>query len=257
MTMTKSFIIVTIMAVIAAAAGIFLAVAQAQIPLEISRPKAAAAAPPEGGSLTGQTTSPQFMITWQSNTYAPPGFEGKILPTANSMIAVSFELIDGGKPADLSGQTVYWYTNNNFLQGGKGLQRVQFRAPPDSAGGVIDLRVEVPNYKRGPQLKTVEIPIVSPKAIVEVPFPNNEFSVSPIRLAALPYFFNVKDISPLNFIWSINGTTPSGTENPDALTIRLNQDAPAGSPLNVTLAIQNKNNAFEGGSGNVNLMYKP
>lgn len=196
------------------------------------------------------------MITWQAKTYAPPGFEGKILPTANSAIMVSFELIDGGTPADLSSQTVYWYINNNFLRGGKGLQHIEFRAP-DAAGGIIDLRVEVPNYKRGPQLKTVEIPIVAPKAVIEAPFPNNEFSASPVQLAGLPYFFNVRDISPLNFVWSINGVAPSGTENPSVLTIRLNQDAPTGSSLGVTFTVQNKNNALEGASANINLVYKP
>jgi hypothetical protein len=254
---TKQFspvVIVVVMVIIIT--GIFLTGARAQIPLEISRSKVAAATPPEGGSLTGQTTSPQFMITWQSRTYVPADFEGKILPTANSTIAVSFELIDGGTPADLSGQTVYWYANNNFLQGGKGLQHIEFRAP-DAVGGTIDLRVEVPNYKRGAQLKTVEIPIVAPRAVIEAPFPNNEFSASPVQLTGLPYFFNVRDISPLNFSWSINGVTPSGTENPDMLTIRLNQDALAGSPLGVAFTVQNKNNALEGASGNVNLIYKP
>lgn len=203
-----------------------------------------------------QTANPQFMITWKSNTYVPVDFEGKILPTANSTITVSFELIDGGAPAELSNQTVYWYINNNFLQGGKGLQHIEFRAP-DTAGGVIDLRVEVPNYKQGPQLKTVEIPTVAPKAVIEAPFPNNEFSASPVQVAGLPYFFNVRDISPLNFGWSINGVAPSGTENPDTLTIRLNQDAPAGSSLGVAFTVRNKNNALEEASGNVNLIYKP
>ena len=203
-----------------------------------------------------QTASPQFMITWKSNTYVPADFEGKILPTANSLVMVSFELIDGGALADLSAQTVYWYANNNFLQGGKGLQYIEFKAP-DSAGGIIDLRVEVPNYKRGAQLKTIGIPIVSPKAVIEAPFPKNEFSASPIQLAGLPYFFNVRDISVLNFGWSINGVAPSGAENPDVLTIRLNPDAPAGSPLGVTFSVQNKNNALEGASENVNLIYKP
>ncbi|MBI4085751.1 MAG: hypothetical protein HY433_00680 [Candidatus Liptonbacteria bacterium] len=209
--------------------------------------------------LTGaraQTASPQFMITWQSRTYVPPGFEGKILPTANSLIMVSFELIDEGKPADMSAQTVYWYANNNFLKGGKGLRHIEFRAP-DTAGGTIDLRAEVPNYKRGPQLKTIGIPIVSPKAVIEAPFPNNEFSASPIQLTGLPYFFNVRDISALNFDWRVNGVAPAGTENPDVLTVRLNQDAPSGSPLGITFAVRNKNNALEGASVNVNLIYKP
>lgn len=232
MTITKIFLIVIVMVMVAATIGGFFAGARAQ------------------------TEGPQFMITWQSRTYTPPGFEGKILPTANSTIMVSFELIDGGSPANLSNQTVYWYINNNFLQGGKGLQHVEFTAP-DVAGGTLDLRVEVPNYKQGAQLKTVEIPIVTPKAVIDAPFPNDQFSTSPIQLTGLPYFFNVRDISPLNFSWSINGVAPSGTENPNVLTIRLNQNAPAGSLLDITFNVQNKNNTLEGASKNINLMYRP
>ncbi len=49
-----------------------------------------------------QTTGPQLMVTWKARTYAPPGFDGKIMPTANSAITASVELIDGGKIIDLS-----------------------------------------------------------------------------------------------------------------------------------------------------------
>src|SRR3989338_5029269 len=94
---------------------------------------------------TATPSVPKLFLTWSSDTYVPPGFTGKVMPTANSKITASVELIDGGKIADISRQNVYWYLNNNFLNGGIGLQRISFNAP-DAAGGAISLMAEVPNY---------------------------------------------------------------------------------------------------------------
>src|SRR3989344_7523557 len=142
-------------------------------------------------------STPKILLTWRTDTYVPPGFIGKIMPTANSPIAASAELIDGGKIVDLSKQNVYWYANNNFLAGGIGLQSVTFRAP-DAAGGTIDLRAEVPNYSKGSQLKTISVPIVRPGVVIEPIFPSGRFSSSPLQLIGQPYFFNTTSPSRLN-----------------------------------------------------------
>ena len=213
-----------------------------------------------------QTAVPKLFITWKAATYAPRDFSGKILPAANSQITASVELIDNGKPADLSNpnpklkQTIYWYLNDNFLQGGAGLQRVTFRAP-DAAGGTLDLRAEVPNYKRGiipePPLKTITIPIAAPEVVIEAPFPGGLFSSPTAMLAGLPYFFNVKDASQLNFFWTVNGQAPTGAENPQTLTIKVGSGAPAGSTVSVSLTVRSGNNILGAATANTTLTYNP
>lgn len=197
----------------------------------------------------------KIFLTWRTNTYVPSGFSGKAMPTANSQITASAELIDNGKTVDLSKQNVYWYQDNNFISGGYGLQTVTFRAP-DVAGGTIDLRVEFPNYSRGAQLKTVVIPIVRPEAVIESPFPNGKFSSSPVQLLGQPYFFNADTISKLNFNWTVNGQTPSGAENPQSLNVKFNTMLPD-SALSVSLSVQNTDGRYqgEGASQNINLIY--
>ena len=198
---------------------------------------------------------PKVFLTWKTNTYVPSGFPGKAMPTAGSQIIASAELVDNGKPADLSKQNVYWYQNNNFIAGGYGLQTVTFRAP-DIAGGTIDLRVEFPNYSKGAQLKTIAIPIVKPEAVIESPFPYGKFSSSPIQLLGQPYFFNADTISKLNFNWTVNGQVPSGAENPQNLNVKFNSMLP-NSALSISFSIENTDGRYqsEGASQSINLTY--
>ncbi|MDO8664672.1 MAG: hypothetical protein Q7K44_03980 [Candidatus Liptonbacteria bacterium] len=207
---------------------------------------------------TATPSVPKLFLTWSSNTYVPPGFAGKIMPTANSQITASVELIDGGKIVNLSKQNVYWYGNNNFLSGGLGMQSVTFRAP-DAAGGTIDLRVEVPNYSKGNQLKTVAVPIARPEVVIEPNFPSGRFSSSPLQLAGQPYFFNTTGPARLNFSWSVNGQTPSGSENPQSLNIKFGPTMTPGSTLSVSLSVKNTDSKFqyETASKGVDFIYSP
>ncbi len=201
---------------------------------------------------------PKLFLTWSSNTYAPPGFAGKIMPTASSQITASVELIDGGKIVDLSKQSVYWYGNNNFLSGGIGMQSVTFLAP-DVAGGTIDLRVEVPNYSKGDQLKTVSVPIVRPDVVIEAPLSSGKFSSSPLQLIGQPYFFNTASPTHLNFTWSVNSQTPSGAENPQVLNIKFGQMMTPGLTIPVSLSVQNTDSRFqfETASKSASFTYSP
>src|SRR3989344_1231504 len=74
-------------------------------------------------------TGPHLMITWRAESYVPSDFSGKILPTANSPIVAALELILNNKITDLSGQTIYWYANNEFMGGGAGTRSISFLAP--------------------------------------------------------------------------------------------------------------------------------
>jgi len=199
---------------------------------------------------------PKLFLTWSSNTYVPPGFVGKIMPTANSQITTSVELIDDGKPINLSKQNVYWYVNNNFLSGGIGMQNITFRAP-EATGGAIDLRVEVPNYSKGSQLKTIGVPIVAPEAVIEMPFPYGKFSSSPLQLVGQPYFFNAGTLSKLIMSWNVNGQTPTGAENPQNLNVKFGQTMQPGSTLSVSLSIKNITNQYESALKTVTLIYNP
>lgn len=201
---------------------------------------------------TAQQTRPQFLITWRAESYAPPQFEGKILPTANSPITASFELFDGGGLVDLSKQTIHWYINNRLVGGGRGVQTIKFIAPSD-APDILGLRIQIPEFPGGFLLKVAQIPIVRPEAVIEAPYPDGQFSNVPLTVKGTPYFFNVKDPTFLSFVWSVNRETPQTSESPSELVVDLNPDAVSGSSLNIGLTIQNPANRLDSSSSNITL----
>lgn len=202
-----------------------------------------------------QTSQPQFLMTWAAtNSYTPPGYQGKVMPTQGSTIQVSLELIVNGKPVNLSGQTVYWYANDAYVGGGVGVQHFNFH-PTASAPAVVALKVELPYYPTGAQIHEIDVPIVQPMAVIEASYPKNDVPASPAVLQAIPYFFATSSTSPLSFAWSVNGQTVTSAENPETLQISLPASTPAGYNLSVSLTIQNSQDSTSA-TDNATLMYQ-
>lgn len=199
-------------------------------------------------------TPPQMIITWVARQdSSPSSFPGKILPTQNSVVTASLEFFVEGKPASLSEQKTYWYVNDGLVASGMGIKRISFLAP--AAGSIIDLRVQLPNYNGSLLTKTIQIPVATPLAVINAPYPNKEIFGRTIALKGIPYFFSAKS-SALNFRWSVNGSTPENTENPSELNVNLNPDALVGSNVNISLTISNPANPGESASQNISLKLK-
>jgi hypothetical protein len=193
------------------------------------------------GISNAQTASaqPQFLVTWQAlNSYAPPYYQGKVLPGASSQIVASVELVSGGKLVNLKNQTIYWYLNTNYIGGGIGAQRITF-SPYGGAPDSLALEVKLPSYNNDSLLHTVSIPVVQPKAVIVARYPQNQFSDNPFTLQAQAYFFNVPSLLPLVFNWSANNQVANNTENPTEADISIPSDSPSGSQLSVTLDVKN------------------
>lgn len=202
-----------------------------------------------------QTSQPQFLMTWQAlNSYAPANYAGKTLPNQESQIAASIEVIANGKSVNLSGQTIYWYQNDNLLGGGIGDQHFTFR-PYGQAPNTVTLKVELPDYPGGLLIHEINIPVVQPQAVISASYPQGVFPGSPAAVQALPYFFATSSTAPLSFAWSVNGQTVTSAENPQSLQISLPQSTPAGFAVGVTLTVQNSIDSMSA-TGNANLIYQ-
>jgi hypothetical protein len=196
---------------------------------------------------------PRIIITWKSKTYAPPFFTGKALPTANSMIEASVEVLDGGKFADISRETIYWYVNGNFVSGGS--QNTSYRAP-ETSNTAVDLRAQLPNYKGNLILKTITIPIVAPEAVIGAPYPRRRVSSSPFRLYAYPFFFNVGFASNLGISWVVNGKTVFDNETPDVLSVAIPEDLPSDAQIPVKLIARNPASFYEAAGQDASFVVK-
>ena len=164
-------------------------------------------------------------------------------------------MINKGGLSDISGQTIYWYLNNRLIEGGRGIQNIKFIAP-DLAPDLISLRAQIPNYPGGFLIKEIEIPVVRPEVVIESPYPDNKFRDPSIGLKALPYFFNIKDPSVLNYLWRVNGKAAEGALVPSELAAKINPDARAGSTININVTIENSANE-EAAAKSISLIYNP
>jgi len=191
-------------------------------------------------SASAQTT-PQFLVSWQAESYVPSWYQGKVLATKGSAIKVSFELIDSGKIADLSKKKVRWYINDKLVQNenkGLGLKFYSFIAD-DYPGQDTEIRITIVDYKDEVLDKIIVIPIVSSEAVIDVPYPNREIKSGRNSFFAYPFFFNIKDLNKLSFEWLVDNRPAEAGDNSAILDLNVDSLAPKGFGINVKLTIKN------------------
>lgn len=157
------------------------------------------------GLETQAQTAPQILATWQANSYAPAGYQGKILPTRGSKVDLAVSLIDKGKVADLARREIRWFFNNDLIAGGLGLAKTDFTVPFLTPAGNQILKVQIINYLGNNLEKTFSFPVTDPEIVIDAPYADNKISLGSNLFTGLPYFFNITDISQLEWSWSANG----------------------------------------------------
>ena len=206
------------------------------------------------GSKANAQAAPQMVVTWQAyGSYIPPAYQGKALPNQKSKLTASLELLANGKLVDLSTQTIYWYLNDALIASGVGKQYVIF-SPLGTAPAFLALEAELPSYNGNILIHQVQIPLVSPEAVIDAPHPSGQFSENPATLQATPYFFYTADPGTLSYIWSVDGQTSASTENPQILQVDLDPSTPSGSSFDVSLSITDPNSSMSG-NDSTNIIY--
>lgn len=185
----------------------------------------------------------KMFITWKPATYAPAFYEGRLLPTVGSRVTASVFALQNGHLVELAGKTIYWYLNDEFIEGGADQQTVEFRLPNELPNMVADLMVRLPDTAEG-LVKTIEIPIIAPRAVIDAPFPRSVVTGPSFTVRALPYFFNIRSTGQLVYSWSVNGEQPS-SEDPANLTVNIEPGSAPGSPIVISLNLRNPISYFE------------
>ena len=193
---------------------------------------------------TSAAPEPELIITWKASTYVPADYRGKIIPTSRSNVVAAVELLDSGTLVNISKQTIYWYLDDEFLSGGAGGQSVRLLTG-NVPGGTHTLRAQIPNYKNRTLVKSVEIPISSPEAVIEAPIAGNFLSAPQLTVRGLPYFFNVRRPEQLLFSWSVNGQAPPNAENSQELAVTVGSAARSGKTFAIKLTVQSQQNILE------------
>jgi hypothetical protein len=204
--------------------------------------------------IASAQATPQMVVTWQAyGSYIPPSYHDKALPNQESKLTASLALFLGGKLIDLSQQTIYWYLNDVLIASGVGKQYIIF-SPFGTAPAYLTLKAELPSYNGNILIHEVQIPLISPKAVIEAPHPSGQFSGNPIILTATPYFFYTADPGTLSYVWSVNSQTSAAAENPQTLQLNIDPATPSGSFFDVLLTITDPNSLMSG-DDSTNIVY--
>ncbi len=211
-------------------------------------------------NFSNAQTLPQFLVSWQAQNYAPNWYQGKILPVNGTSVEVNFELIDNGKPADLSEVKVRWYINDNLVRNendGLGIKNLKF-INSDYGGGEIEIRIVAVDYLGGDLIdKIIRIPTAAPETIINAPYPDNLIGVGKSIIQAIPFFFNIRDIDSLSIEWSVNGQKSTGAAaNPFLLSLNIGSETPQGIEINVSALVKNIFNNMEFANKTIQLRVK-
>ncbi len=196
-------------------------------------------------------------LTWSADTYTPPEYEGKALPTRGSLVTVvALPQIPNYSKEDL----IYtWYVNGESqLRRARGAYEFSFRVTR-SVDNVF-VMVDVKNLSGSISLReAVNIPVVRPS--VEVYYTDNldsKFKYSftvPLKrgnelfLIAKPYNFKIDKIADLSFIWKyLKRQNPVSLDKPFLLKIYADKNSGKGSrdlELEVLNKMTNQERAFK------------
>ncbi len=219
-------------------------------------------------SVRSQAPEIGITLTWSTNTYVPSGYPGKALPARGSIIEVVAN-IDSlvVNPAELDYR---WFLNEHLQSENSGQGKNIFRFPVgwqtekdqsikveirekrenflDSAYLAIKIvKPEIilqPSTKTDQGIKKQILPLNSSAASI---IKNYQFySEQEIDILAQPYFFNVEDMSELDYQWSFGDkeATPESSTKPNLLLLKIAELNKAVSQ-NLNILVEDKKNPIQ------------
>jgi len=226
---------------------------------------AAGGTKPSLGAATGATAD-IFALTWSSNSYIPPDYEGLAMPTRGSQISV-FVLPTKKLSSDPEKLNYRWLLDDEIASwaSGQGKSVFSFRATKWS-DDYHAVQVQVLNGESVIWRKTISIKVSNAEAIFKLagsPYSTKEMistkTGQTIKIFSLPFFFNVKSLSDLNFQWQIDGQDLTNLDNkePDIFSLSVPSAKLANSLIkNLNLIISDKKDDSKQASSRVILEIK-
>ncbi len=187
-------------------------------------------------------------LVWQADTYVPPDYKGKALPTRESKVTVSaIPEILKYSPQDL----IYtWYIDGDpVARKIPGEDSFSFVITKNT--NLIVVTVEVFNPSRSIVVRqSTSIPVVRPSVVTYYQksedyseIATDQIYISPgddINITAKPFNFQIQKISDLEYKWSFFDQNITGEKaNPNKLKLLIKKDSGYGK-RNLDLVVSNK-----------------
>ena len=192
-------------------------------------------------------------MTWSTDTYTPPGYEGKALPSRKSRVTVTAIPEIAGYDSD---ELLYtWYLDGSSRVRGV-VGRDDFSFPITGSIDEISVFVEVSNPARSITVtQAVIIPVVRPSVLIyskkserQAETAISRISVSPgdlKNLIAKPFNFRARNMIDFDYIWEFMGVRKMGERGyPNLLTLSIPENSGYGKRY-LKLETANRNIASE------------
>lgn len=198
-------------------------------------------------------------LLWEADTYTPPFYKGKALPTFKSMVKMT--AIPRKNSYSSSPSAFYYKWTYNRIEGlgeALGMSSTLIRSGWPNSSVPVTVNVSIPNTEwKGAE--TVNIPGYNPKIVLYEQQPllgtlfhraltpstkgvGNTFSVR-----AVPYFFSTDNYlnKDLVYSWNINGETVQTSAEPT--NVELVKNGKGAEQFDVNLRIQNPKRILQEG----------
>lgn len=153
-----------------------------------------------------------FVLTWSSNSYIPPGYDGLAMPTSGCQIKV-FVLPARRIGPDPDKLTYNWFLDDAAKGWASGQGKTVFSFPATKwASDYHAVKVRVSNNGNLVWQGAAAIKISAAQAIFKLN--DNVYAAQDIisastgqtvKIIGLPFFFNANRLTDLSFQWQING----------------------------------------------------
>ena len=199
-------------------------------------------------------------VLWEAQTYTPPFYKGKALPTYKSLVKVTAIPRFNSLTSDPS-QYYYNWTYQRSLNVGKGLGKSSALITMGFANTPIPVTVEVSLPSTDwVGSKSVNVTGTNPKLMLyeQAPLLGTQFNSglpqkvngegSQFVVRAVPYFFSTDDYDNGNlmYTWTVGGAQRIPGTDPTTLTLKKSGETQQSFP--VMLRIQNQKRVLQQGS---------
>lgn len=203
-------------------------------------------------------------LLWQTNTYTPPFYRGKAMPTKNSSITVTAVPQGLGSPGSL----IYnWQRNFKNLPNVSGAGKNSISFSFTDVSSVEDLGVKI-SAINGDDLmeKKISIKLKEPEVVLYEESPlggvlyqkalSSEILLfnPEIVLRAEPYFFLKSDLDSLSYEWKMNGELIESLSKANTIGLNTPSDSTSGTTI-INLQIKNISKHFQQITKNLRLSF--
>lgn len=209
-------------------------------------------------ALSARAQTSEVLLTWQADAYVPADYAGRVLPARGSTVTAAVELLDSGRLVDLSGNKINWIVDGQIMGSGVGLKTFTFTIP-DFESERVRLTARITKSRGVAVEKSADLPVKKPEAVIDIPYPSKIAKERNIRLYALPYFFPIKSLEEISFLWKANDARSSSATGLDnELIISVPEEGVQTTGFFIELTISSsQDNFLVGAEASAQVIFEP